>query len=154
MQTATPNTPGSGPSVILALDVGDRRIGVARASTMARLPSPLTTLERHTGTPEDITRLIASEGASGLVVGLPRNLSGEHTDQTRAVEHFAAELQNVLTVPLYWQDEALTSRKAEAELDARGKPYQKGDIDALSATYILEDFLRDNPQLGASETTA
>jgi RNase H-fold protein (predicted Holliday junction resolvase) len=39
------------------------------------------------------------------------------------------------------QDEAVTSKRAEAELEARGKPYQRGDIDALAATYILEDFL-------------
>jgi len=133
------------PSIILALDVGDRRIGVARASTLARLPSPLMTLERHEGTPDDIKRLIAREGASALVVGLPRGLQGQHTAQTKSVEAFAAMLHNVITVPLHWQDEALTSRKAEAELEARGKPYQKGDIDALSATYILEDFLRDHP---------
>jgi putative Holliday junction resolvase len=133
-------------NVILALDVGDRRIGVATANSVARIASPLTTLLRNDQTPADIARLIQREGVTALVVGLPRNLSGSHTPQTVAVEQFAATLQNVITVPLYWQDEALTSRKAEAELEARGKPYQKGDIDALSATYILEDFLRDNPE--------
>lgn len=143
MQTPTLKT-------ILALDVGDRRIGVAMANTIARIASPYTTLLRHDGTSDDIQALIQREGATALVVGLPRNLNGSHTAQTRAVEEFAAELQNVITVPLHWQDEALTSRKAEAELAARGKPYQKGDIDALSATYILEDFLRDNPQFGAT----
>jgi RNase H-fold protein (predicted Holliday junction resolvase) len=40
-----------------------------------------------------------------------------------------------------FQDEALTSRKAESELNKRGKPYAKGDVDALAATYILEDYL-------------
>jgi putative holliday junction resolvase len=133
------------PSTILALDVGERRIGVAIASMVARLPSPLTTLQRSPQTPQDIQRLVADEHASALVLGLPRGLDGQHTSQTVAVEHFAAELQNIVSVPMHWQDEAVTSRKAEAELQARGKPYQKGDIDALSATYILEDFLRDNP---------
>jgi putative Holliday junction resolvase len=138
-------------NIVLALDVGDRRIGVAKANSIARIASPLATLERSDNTPADIVRLLSNEGATALVVGLPRNLNGESTAQTHAVEQFVASLHNVLTVPVYWQDEALTSRKAEAELDARGKPYKKGDIDALSATYILEDFLRDNPVL---ETTA
>ena len=134
-------------SVLLALDVGDKRIGVASANSIARIASPLTTLERHDGTAADIQQLITAEGATALVIGLPRNLEGKHTAQTIAVEQFAAALQNVITVPVHWQDEALTSRKAEAELEARGKPYKKGDIDALSATYILEDFLRDNPPM-------
>jgi putative holliday junction resolvase len=130
---------------ILALDVGERRIGVAAANTVARLANPLTTLERTPQTIADIQRLIAAEGASTLVVGLPRGLDGQHTAQTAAVEQFADQLKQAIVIPLVWQDEAVTSRKAEAELQARGKPYQKGDIDALSATYILEDYLRDNP---------
>ncbi|MET0779271.1 MAG: Holliday junction resolvase RuvX [Candidatus Saccharimonadales bacterium] len=140
MQQATPST-------ILALDVGDRRVGVARASTMARLPSTLTTLLRSASTAEDVKRLMRSEGASILVVGLPRGLNGQHTAQTEAVQAFGRELEQVVGVPLKWQDEAVTSRKAEAELESRGKPYQKGDIDALSAVYILEDFLRDHPEV-------
>jgi len=133
----------------LALDVGERRIGVAKANGIARIASPLTTLERTEDTPAELAQLLKAEGVTELVIGLPRNLDGDATDQTRAVEQFVAGLHNVLTVPVHWQDEALTSRKAEAELEARGKPYQKGDIDALSATYILEDFLREHPQGGS-----
>lgn len=140
------------PSTILALDVGERRIGVAIAHAIARIAGPLTTLEQSERIYTDLAQLIAREGATTLVVGLPRNLNGDHTAQTAAVERFAAELQRATAIPLHWQDEALTSRKAEAELEARGKPYRKGDIDALSATYILEDFLRDNPTWpGATE---
>ncbi|HEV7454948.1 MAG TPA: Holliday junction resolvase RuvX [Candidatus Saccharimonadales bacterium] len=135
------------PSTILALDVGERRVGVARASTMARLPSTLTTLQRSASTADDVKKLMSAEGASILVVGLPRGLNGQHTAQTEAVQTFGRELEQVVGVPLQWQDEAVTSRKAEAELESRGKPYQKGDIDALSAVYILEDFLRDHPEV-------
>lgn len=138
MQTAT--------KTILALDVGERRIGVARATILARLPSPFTTLERSPRTVADIVQLVASEDAAVVVVGLPRGLNGQHTSQTAAVEAFGTELAKALPVPLQWQDEAVTSQKAEAELRARGKPFSKGDIDALSAVYILEDFLRDNPE--------
>jgi putative Holliday junction resolvase len=68
-------------------------------------------------------------------------LSGQETDQTAAVRSFAAQLKATLQVPLYWQDEALTSKQANVELEAKGKPFAKGDVDALAACYILQDFL-------------
>jgi len=132
------------PSAILALDVGERRIGVALANVRVRLASPLTTLQRSDASPDDIRQLIEQHDVGALVVGLPRGLDGQHTPQTKAVEAFADELSKVVAVPLHWQDEAVTSRQAEAELMARGKPYKKEDIDALSAVYILEDYLRDH----------
>jgi len=134
-------------SSLIALDVGERRIGVALASSQARLAAPLITLQRGEASVQDIQRLIDQQGASVLVIGLPRGLDGQHTAQTTAVQDFGALLEQNLAIPIYWQDEAVTSRQAEAELEARGKPYQKGDIDALSATYILEDFIRDHPDI-------
>ncbi len=132
-------------SSLLALDVGERRIGVAIASIIARLPRPLTTLANDGKFADELSRLLADNDAATLVVGLPRGLDGQHTAQTQYVESFIEGLNLKPQAAVYWQDEALTSRKAEAELDKRGKPYAKGDIDSLSATYILEDFLRDHP---------
>jgi putative Holliday junction resolvase len=131
---------------ILALDVGAKRVGVALASSVARLPHPLTTLAADDALFDKIGEIIANEAVDTIVVGLPRGLDGQHTAQTQAVEDFTAELKNHVTVPVYEQDEALTSRQAEAELQARGGDYQKGDIDALAATYILEDFLASLPR--------
>jgi len=131
---------------VLALDVGERRIGVALADLQSRLPAPLITLQRGDSTFHDIHRLIDEHGARMLVVGLPRGLDGQHTAQTVAVEEFKADLERTLSIPVHWQDEALTSRLAEDELEARGRPYKKEDIDSLSAAYILEDFLRDHPE--------
>lgn len=133
-------------SSILAFDVGERRIGVALANVQARLASPLKTLLRGESTLHDIQMLVDEHAAVALVVGLPRGLDGQHTKQTIAVEEFKASLETVLSVPVYWQDEAVTSRQAEAELKSRGRPFEKGDIDALSATYILEDFIHDHPE--------
>jgi len=131
---------------LLALDVGAKRIGVALASAGARLPHPLITLENGPDIFRQLQDLVITEHTHAIVVGLPRGLEGQHTAQTMAVEAFAAELKPLVGVPLHWQDEAVTSRQAEAELRERGKPYTKGDIDALSATYILEDYLRDHPE--------
>lgn len=133
------------PSTILALDIGASRIGVASANTLARIASPLATLQNEGEVGAAIRRLVEEYSVSGVVVGLPRGLQGQDTQQTKAVKDFGRALEPHIGVPLYWQDEALTSAKAEAELKSRGKPYAKADIDALAATYILEDFLRDNP---------
>lgn len=136
-------------SSILALDVGGQRIGVALANAVARIAHPHTTVINDPAVIVNLQQIIAHEDVVVLVVGLPRGLEGQHTAQTRAVEEFVLDLKQHIDLPVYWQDEALTSHHAEAELNKRGKPYVKGDIDALAATYILEDFLRDHPEIKA-----
>lgn len=139
----------SSSSSLIALDVGTVRIGVASANAVARIPHPLTTVANDETVLAHLMKICSQENAALVVVGLPRSLDGEHTAQTHLVEGFVSRLKEVISLPVYWQDEALTSVKAEQELKARGKPYAKGDIDALAATYILEDFLRDNPGVRA-----
>lgn len=131
---------------VLGLDVGNKRIGIAVASLAARLPRPLVTLEWNDDFFKALDDIIRSEDAGALVVGLPRNLEGEHTGQTKAVESFTDKLREHSDLPVDLQDEALTSKHAEDELEARGKPYQRGDIDALAATYILQDWLSEHPE--------
>lgn len=128
-------------ATFVALDVGAQRIGVARANSIARIASPLTTLQHTSTVFADIAALLKQEQADELIVGLPRGLEGQETDQTRTIRQFVSELQTHFTLPIHLQDEALTSVKAEKELEARRKPYAKGDIDALAATYILSDYL-------------
>lgn len=129
-------------SYILALDIGEKRIGVALASTIARLARPLTVLENDGTIYGRIKELAARENAQAVIVGLPRSLQGEDTAQTRYVRSFAVRLGEETDLEIILQDEALTSRQAESELRSRGKKYAKGDIDALAATYILEDYLK------------
>jgi putative Holliday junction resolvase len=132
---------------IVALDVGAKRIGVASANVIARLASPLTTLTVGPDILEDIKQLLAKETAVAMVLGLPRGLDGQVTEQTRRVQAFGDELEAHLSVPVYWQDEALTSVKSEEELRAKGGNYTKGAVDALAATYILEDFLASGQEV-------
>lgn len=132
------------PSSILALDVGEKRVGVAVASRIARLPHPLTTLDPSDGFFDALKAIVQQENIDTVVVGFPRGLSGQHTQQTASIEAFTVELKTHVTLPVYFQDEALTSQKAKDELAARGGTYSKGDVDALAATYILEDFLNEH----------
>ncbi len=128
-------------ATILALDVGERKIGVARANPIARIAEPLTTL---TNTPEffsQLQALISEHEVTELVVGLPRGLEGQETAQTAYVRSFVDELGSTLRIPVHFQDEALTSVNAKQILDAKKKQYTKEDIDAVAATLILDDYL-------------
>lgn len=137
----------SNSNTVLALDVGERRIGVAIANRIVNIAHPLTTIDRQQGDAVQVVGdLVKDHNAGLLVVGLPRGLEGQETAQTARVRDFGAQLEAVVGLPIHWQDEALTSTKAEAELATRKKPYAKGDVDALAATYILEDFLYDHPE--------
>jgi len=133
-------------SSFLALDVGDVRVGVALANAEVRFANPLTTLTNDDSFWVRLEELIGEHDVILIVVGLPRNLNGDATEQTRKVEAFAELLQAKINLPVRLQDEATTSVKAEAELRQRGKPYEKADIDALAATYILEDYLANDTE--------
>jgi putative Holliday junction resolvase len=137
----------------MALDVGMARVGVALASAEARLAHPHGTLIADDDLLEQIQKLCHTEHVGMIVVGLPRGLDGQETSQTvycrefadRLIERFGSSVQVAL------QDEALTSQKAVAELAAAKKQFAKGDIDALAAVYILEDYLREHTRRGNYE---
>lgn len=128
---------------ILALDVGERRIGVAWADGVLRIPFPLVTLPADKAPIIKIKELYDDQRAGLIVVGLPRNQQGEETAQSAYARKFAATLE-AEGLPLVFQDESLTSVLAEDELKKRGKPYRKEDIDSLAATLILQDYLNEN----------
>ncbi len=125
---------------LLALDVGERRIGVALADPSVRIAIPYDTIEVDGSELDQIARLVASESVGIVVVGYPRNQSGEPTAQTAYVERFTAQLTDIAP-RLAFQDESLTSVKAEEYLRAQGQPYDKGAIDAVAASIILQDYL-------------
>ncbi len=144
--------PNNSNARIVALDIGSKRIGAASANVVARLAGPLVTLEVDETIYQRIAALLAEQTAAALVVGLPRGMEGQDTAQTEAVRDFVAGLRQRVSIPVYWQDEAVTSVLSEAALQAKKKGYSKGDIDALAATYILEDFLAAHKEL-PNETT-
>lgn len=127
---------------ILALDVGAARVGLALASRAARLAAPYKTIANTPDSIEQLRAICKQEDVKEIVIGLPRGMSGQETAQTAAVREYGAQVAAALPVSVAWQDETLTSVKAEDELTRRGRPYRKEDIDALAATYILEDYLR------------
>jgi putative Holliday junction resolvase len=125
---------------IMALDYGAARIGVAVASSIARLPRPLTTIVNGPDMYQQITQLEQREVVGLVVVGLPRTMDGGYSQQTHDAEAFAKQLGTVLPVPIEMADETLTSVDAEAELGDRRT--DKAAVDALAACLILERYLQ------------
>lgn len=125
---------------LLALDVGEKRIGVATATDSIRIAIPFTTLDVDGTEIKEIAKIIATEGTDTIVVGYPRNQSGEATAQTAYAEAFAQQLDGMVN-SIEFQDESLTSVMAEDQLKRDGRPYTKADIDARAAAIILQDYL-------------
>lgn len=128
--------------MLLALDVGEARIGVAVADTGVRIAVPLTTIDVDGNELQKISDLAAQEGANTVIVGYPRNQSGEATKQTAYVEAFVEKLKVMISDVVY-QDESLTSVLAEQRLKDSGRAYTKGDIDSEAAAIILQDYLEN-----------
>lgn len=126
---------------VLALDIGGKRIGLATMRSEVGLAKPLGVVENNEEVMSRLQKIVEEQNIDVVVVGLPRNLNSEDTEQTLLIRDFAKKLQPRISSKIEFMDEALTSQKAEEELKSRGKAYSKGDIDALSACYILEDFL-------------
>lgn len=125
---------------IVCLDVGEKRIGVAVADTNVRIAVPFETVDVDGSEIEAIINIIAAERADTLVIGYPRNQSGETTAQTEYVENFAKQLEGTVE-HIIFQDESLTSVIAEQQLAVHKRPYSKADIDAQAAAIILTDYL-------------
>lgn len=130
----------------LALDIGLARIGLATNPSGVRIAQP----QGYVANTNDVVTVIAEridqDHISDLVVGLPRGLQGQDTAQTQYVHDFVSKMKQKISIPIHLQDEALTSVKAEEELKSRGTPFEKGDIDSLAATYILQDYLDELPE--------
>jgi len=127
----------------IALDVGEKRIGVATADDAVRIAVPVTTIEVDGSELKAIAELVINERPAALIVGYPRNQKGEPTAQTDYVENFAKQLED-MGPKIIFQDESLTSVIAEQRLISQKKPYTKGDIDAQAACIILQDYLEAN----------
>ena len=127
---------------IIGLDVGTVRIGVARADTATKIAIPDGFINVNGQEISEIQRKLRLYNSNILVMGMPRSNNGNQTAQSEFVKQFAKQV--AATIPglkIYFQDESLTSVEAERRLKARKNNYQKGEIDAESASIILQDFI-------------
>ncbi len=132
-------------SRVLALDVGERRVGLACTDESGTLAVPYGVYVRR-NLAEDVKKLAELArrlGSQALVVGLPLNMDGTMGNQARQVQEFAEAVAQGAQLPLHFVDERWTTMEAERVLRAAGlrRRQRKGKVDALSAVLILQTWL-------------
>ncbi|HXU85643.1 MAG TPA: Holliday junction resolvase RuvX [Verrucomicrobiae bacterium] len=142
-------------SRILGLDLGEKRIGVAVADDDG-MATPLTTLRRAaapTGDADAIARLLAEQGATEIVVGLPLEAAGQEGPQARITREWVDAVRPHLDAPLRYRDERLSSHVAEQRVGpmkrgrSGGPPSRtqrdahRARVDREAAAIILQDEL-------------
>jgi putative Holliday junction resolvase len=129
----------------MALDIGDRRIGVALSDPLQILASPLQTIVRTSDEYAllEIIRLVNKHEAEKLIVGMPYSLDGTIGPQAEKVLSFKAKMAAQLNIEVVLQDERLSSVTADMKLkETRKKSARlKEKIDAAAATVILQSYL-------------
>jgi putative pre-16S rRNA nuclease len=135
-------SPERGP--VLALDLGDARIGVAVSDPDRRLAVPVGTV--RTGAPDDlkaIASLVRERGVTLIVVGHPLHLSGVAGERAGHAEAFAEALRSFVGVPVVLHDERLSTKEAERALRDAGLIGQarRRVVDRSAAVVILESYL-------------
>ena len=131
--------------VIMAVDLGKARTGIALCDKTELLASPLTQINEYNREKllDKISDLAKEKRAELLVVGLPKNMDGSEGESAKNARTFADELAEKTGLPVDIQDERGTTITAHNYLnatDTRGKK-RKSVVDALAATIILEDYL-------------
>jgi putative Holliday junction resolvase len=127
----------------LAIDYGNKRSGLAICDQAETLASPLAVITGQKQLIKKIEEVIEKENVGAVVIGLPLNMDGTQSTQTKLVLKFAKNLKDHLNIPVHLHDERLSSFGARQKLTSanytRGK--RKKRLDAVAAADILESFL-------------
>ena len=130
---------------IVALDVGTKRVGVAVCDELRVTARPLTVIERKSWKKllSQVKQIVAEYDAVALVLGLPYNFDGSESEMSAEARRLASNFALSLDVPVFLQDERVTSYEAKARLWQRGRSEKEAEKekDTEAAVIILEDFL-------------
>lgn len=131
---------------ILAVDYGERRVGLALSDPSRTIASPAGCIVRRPGKRPPIAEIIRRAEAleaGSYVLGLPLDSNGDETDRSREVRHIAAELEKRTGADVRLVDERFTTAAALRAVKAMGGSTRgrKGDVDALAATVLLQHAL-------------
>lgn len=131
--------------VILGVDLGKARTGVAVCDKSELLASPVEVVNEHNRERllERVAQLAKARRAEQIVVGLPRNMDGSEGESAQNARAFGAELAETTGLPVDFSDERGTTITAHGflnETNTRGKR-RKATVDAVAATIILQDYL-------------
>lgn len=125
---------------ILAVDFGEKRIGLATGDTAGGLATPRRTIHRSSddAAVDEIVQFCREEGVETLLIGVPRSPEGKESAIAPRIRSFAEKLARGASLPLEFHEETLTSDEAERRL--RGRRSRPG-VDAEAAAVLLEDWL-------------
>lgn len=130
---------------IMALDLGEKRIGVALSDELQMIARSYAVIQRSSRKADfaQMQEIVQKEGVTFIVLGLPIELDGHEGPLAAWVRDYAAELAQTLELPYGFWDESFTSAQASKSMRERGIPAreQKGWIDAVAAAFILQSFL-------------
>lgn len=129
----------------MALDVGERRVGVAVSDETGLIARSLTVIQRSSRA-EDCTRLrdlAAAHSVTALVVGLPLDSGGEEGPQARQIRRYGRRIADALALPVVFWDESGSTLAAQEALIAAGRSRRarRDRLDAVAAAAILQDYL-------------
>ena len=120
----------------ISLDYGSKHIGVARINTAVRIAEALAPIDNSRDVISQISSVINEHKSTGLVIGLPRGLDGQETDQTNEAKAFAEDVKSAVDIPVFMIDEAGSSAKAQERIGT-----DKTSLDSAAAGVIAEDFV-------------
>ena len=134
-------------SIILGLDIGDVRTGVAISDELGIAAHPLCTIRRKSRKAllAELQQLVTAHNVEQLVIGLPLQLEGETGTQARKVKQFAEKLEQRVNLPIVFWDESFTTLEAAQILHGtkRRRKKRKQIIDQVAAVLILEGYLEE-----------
>lgn len=133
---------------VLALDPGERRIGVAISDALRITAQPLMVIDRNHQDPMDVIRqLVEERQVEEIVVGLPVGLSGREGPAAAAARAFAGEVADATGLPVELVDERFTTRTAEQAMLEGGvrRHTRRDERDKVAASIILRSYLERSP---------
>ena len=134
-------------SIILGLDIGDARTGVAISDELGIAAHPLCTIHRKSrkAVLAELQGLVTVHKVERIVVGLPLQLDGETGTQAKKIKHFAEKLKQQVNLPIVFWDESFTTFEAAQILRGTKKRRKKRKqvIDQVAAVLILEGYLEE-----------
>jgi putative pre-16S rRNA nuclease len=134
---------------VMALDVGDKTIGVAISDALLLTAQSRPTIRRKdlTSDVETLRRLAMENEVHEIVVGQPFHMNGKESPQSQKVARFVDELHKVLDLPVIFWDERLTSFEAEQHLEQLGLNWRqrREQVDKIAAMIILQNYLDSRP---------
>ena len=130
----------------LAIDLGDRRTGLALGDSLTNIVSPIGTINAAKGPVllAAIKKILEENDPDEIVIGLPLNMDESEGAASKAVREFALQIAQLTNKPIHLHDERLTTFEADSRMAQSGRTHaeKKALRDSLAAAAMLEDFLR------------